>query len=199
MMMTNTNRLVQRGFALIAATIMLVILIPVMGLAIDTTLLYVDKARLQGAVDGAALAAAQSLSRGNDGTSQKGNAAQAAANFVFLNYSNGLTFTNSITVHSVSPYSPGGSSDITIDESVANQRTITVTAHANIATLFMKWLNFSSTNVVASSTVTRRDVNIAMVVDRSGSLATSGSCGAVQQAAINFVNKFANGRDNMAL
>src|SRR5271166_5535507 len=185
MMMTNTNRLVQRGFALIAATIMMVILIPVMGLAIDTTLLYVDKARLQGAVDGAALAAAQSLSRGND------DATQAAANFVFLNYQNGLTFTNSVTVNHTT--------DITIDESVANQRTITVTAHANIATLFMKWLNFSSTNVVASSTVTRRDVNIAMVVDRSGSLATSGSCGAVQQAAINFVNKFANGRDNMAL
>src|SRR5271165_3285204 len=99
MMTKNTKRLVQRGFALIAATIMMVILIPVMGLAIDTTLLYVDKARLQGAVDGAALAAAQSLSRGNDDPTQKSNATQAAANFVFLNYQNGLTFTNSVTVN----------------------------------------------------------------------------------------------------
>jgi Mg-chelatase subunit ChlD len=118
---------------------------------------------------------------------------------VFLNYQNGLTFTNSVTFDLVSPYTTGSGSDVVIDETVANQRTITVTAHANIATLFMKWLNFTSTNVVAVSTVTRRDVNIAMVVDRSGSLATSGSCAAVQQAAVNFVNKFSNGSDEMAL
>ena len=45
----------------------------------------------------------------------------------------------------------------------------------------------------------RRDVNIAMVVDRSGSLQSSGSCGAVRQASINFANKFAETRDNLSL
>jgi Flp pilus assembly protein TadG len=189
--MMNKHKQAQRGFALILTSIMLIILIPVIGLAIDVTLLYVDKARLQGAVDGAALAAARSLSRGNDDPTQQINAKKAAATSVFLNYYNGSTFTNSVTVSQAT--------DVTIDESVANQRTITVTAHANIATLFMQWLHFTSTNVNASSTVTRRDVNIAMVVDRSGSLALTGSCGAVQQASINFVNKFANLRDNIAL
>ncbi len=47
--------------------------------------------------------------------------------------------------------------------------------------------------------LTRRQVNIAMVVDRSGSLATTGSCGAMKQAAINFVSKFVNGTDSIGL
>ena len=49
--MTNKTRRTERGMAVIATTIMLVILIPVIGLAIDVTMLYIDKARLQGAVD----------------------------------------------------------------------------------------------------------------------------------------------------
>jgi Flp pilus assembly protein TadG len=177
--------------AVIAATIMLVLLIPVTGLAIDVTLLYVDKARLQGAVDGAALAGAEGLARGTSDAAQQTSAKQAAAEYVFLNYPTTFFFTNSITVSQTT--------DITIDESVANQRTVSVTAHANVPTLFMRWLNFTSTNVNASATVTRRDVNIVLVVDRSGSLAASGSCSAVQQAATNFVSKFSNGSDNLGL
>jgi Flp pilus assembly protein TadG len=47
--MKMRKRQAERGIAVIATTIMLVILIPVIGLAIDVTLVYVDKARLQGA------------------------------------------------------------------------------------------------------------------------------------------------------
>ncbi|MGA3187834.1 MAG: pilus assembly protein TadG-related protein [Bryobacteraceae bacterium] len=189
--MKKRTRQAERGIAVIVTSIMLVILIPVIGLAIDVTLLYVDKARLQGAVDGAALAGAEGLSRGTNDAAQKTAAAQAAAQYVFLNYPTSFFFTNSVTVNQAT--------DITIDETVANQRTVSVTAHANVPTLFMRWLNFTSTNVIASATVTRRDVNVVLVMDRSGSLQASGSCAAVQQAAINFVNKFANGSDNVGL
>jgi hypothetical protein len=175
---------------------MLVILIPVIGLALDVTLLYVDKARLQGAVDGAALAGAENLARGTSDAAQQLAAKQAAASYVYLNYPTSFFFTNSVTVCFATSCSPA---DVTIDETVANQRTVAVTAHANVPTLFMRWLNFTSTNVNASATVTRRDVNIVLVVDRSGSLAASGSCNAVQQAAINFVSKFSNGSDNLGL
>ncbi len=187
----KSRRQAQAGIAVIVTAIMLVILIPVIGLAIDVSILYVDKSRLQGAVDGAALAGAKALSRGNDDATQKANAKQAAANYVFLNYPSTFFFTQSLTVDQTA--------DISIDETVANQRTISVTAHAVAPTLFMRWLNFTSTTVNASSTVTRRDVNVAMVVDRSGSLAASGSCGAVKQAATNFVSKFANGTDYIGL
>lgn len=189
--MMNKTRQTERGMAVIATTIMLVILIPVIGLAIDVTMLYIDKARLQGAVDGAALAGAEGLARGTSDATQQTNAKQAAAEYVFLNYPTTFFFTNSVTVNQTT--------DVTIDETVANQRTVSVTGHANVPTLFMRWLNFTSTNVNASATVTRRDVNIVLVVDRSGSLQASGSCGAVQQASVNFVNKFSNGSDNVGL
>jgi Flp pilus assembly protein TadG len=192
--MKMRTRRAEQGIAVIATTIMLVILIPVIGLALDVTLLYVDKARLQGAVDGAALAGAESLARGTNDSAQKTAAAQAAASYVFLNYPSSFFFTNSVTVNQAT--------DVTIDETVANQRTVGVTAHANVPTLFMRWLNFTSTNVNAAATVTRRDVNIVLVVDRSGSLSCSTgscSCPAVIQAATNFVNKFSNGSDNLGL
>ena len=171
--MTNKARRTERGMAVIATTIMLVILIPVIGLAIDVTMLYIDKARLQGAVDGAALAGAEGLARGTLDATQQTNAKQAAAQYVFLNYPTTFFFTNSITVNQAT--------DVTIDETVANQRTVGVTGHANVPTLFMRWLNFTSTNVNASATVTRRDVNIVLVVDRSGSL--SCASGSVRRCA----------------
>ncbi len=42
-------------------------------------------------------------------------------------------------------------------------------------------------------------MNVAIVMDRSGSLSTSGSCTPLKGSAVSFVNKFANGRDNVAL
>ena len=189
--MNTKTRQAERGIALVIASIMLIILVPVIGLVIDVTLLYVDKTHLQGAVDGAALAGAKSLSRGSDDATQQVNAKREAANYVYLNYPSTFFFTNSLTVSQ--------STDVTIDETVANQRTVKVVAHANVSTLFMRWLNFTSTTVNASSTVTRRDVNVAMVVDRSGSLALTNSCAPLQQAAVNFVSKFANGTDYVGL
>jgi Flp pilus assembly protein TadG len=180
-----------RGIAVIATSIMLTILVPVMGLAIDVTLIYVDKARLQGAVDGAALAGAESLSRGATDSAQITAAKAAAAEYVFLNYPSRYFFTTSITVNQ--------STDVTVDETVANQRTVSVTGHAIIPTLFMRWLNFASTNLNAAATVTRKDLNVMLVMDRSGSLANSGSCGAVKAGATGFLNHFSLGTDNVGL
>lgn len=190
-MKSNRRRRQQGGVIMYMTAMMLVMIIPVVGLAIDATVLYVDKARLQGAVDGAALAAAKALARGSDDPTQQVNAKVAAATYVMLNYPVSFFYTSSVTVNQAT--------DITIDETIAHQRSITVTAHAVIPALFMRFLNFNSTNMVATATTVRRDVNIALVVDRSGSLALTNSCQAVIQSATNFVSKFANGRDYMSL
>jgi Flp pilus assembly protein TadG len=189
--MTSTKRRNQRGIAIFVSCVMMVIAIPMMGLAIDATVLYVVKSRLQGAVDGAALAATKALAHGTDDATQIASAKAAAATYVMLNYPASYFFTTNVTVSQAT--------DVTVDESVAHQRTVSVTAHVAVPTLFMRWLSFTNTNVNALAATVRRDVNIAMVVDRSGSLAASGSCDAVKQAAINFVNKFSDGRDNIAL
>src|SRR5262249_42897324 len=119
------------------------------------------------------------------------NAKAAAATYVMLNYPSSYFFTTSLTVDQTA--------DVTVDETVAHQRTVSVTGHATVPTLFMRYLNFTSTNVVATATTVRRDVNIAMVVDRSGSLASSNSCTPLKQSAVNFTNKFSNGRDYISL
>jgi Flp pilus assembly protein TadG len=189
--MKSEKRRRERGIAIIVSILFLLIAIPLMGLAIDGTLLYVSKAQLQGAVDGAALAAAKSLARGTTSASQITNAQNAAATYVMLNYPPGYLFTSSVTCNPAT--------DVTVDLTVSHQRTVSVTAHVTVPTFFMKWLSLGSTNMVATASTVRRDVNIAMVVDRSGSLALTNSCLPLQQSAINFVNKFANGRDEIGL
>ena len=191
--MKSHTRIGERGMAIYASVVILALVIPMMGLAVDVTLLYVLKARLQGAVDGAALAAGKALARGSDDTTQKNAAATAAATYVKLNYPSSYFFSNDVTIDQTL------GNDVIIDESVANQRTITVKAHVIEPTLFMKWLSFNTTNINASATTVRRDVNIALVLDRSGSMTQSGSCGPMKQAAINFMSNFAPGRDNVSI
>src|ERR1019366_9383528 len=65
--------------------------------------------------------------------------------------------------------------------------------------IFLRALGRDHITLVTSSKATRRDVNIMIVMDRSGSLATSGACTPLKAAAVNFVAKFAEGRDNMGL
>jgi Flp pilus assembly protein TadG len=165
--------------------------VPLIGLAIDGTMLYIVKCRLQGAVDGAALAGGRALSRGNDSDAQKTAAINAAATWVKLNYPTNYFFSNEVVVNIAS--------DVTIDLSVAHQRTVTVTAHITEPVLFMRFLGFSTTAVNATATTVRKDSNIILVLDRSGSMTASGSCGPMKQAAINFVGEFAPGRDNIGI
>jgi len=181
----------ESGIAVYVAAAMLVLIVPMVGLAIDSTLLYIVKTRLQGAVDGAALAASRSLARGADGTTQRTAAVASAQTYVMLNYPSGYFFGNNIVIDSTN--------GINIDLSIANQRTITVTASVVEPTLFMRWLNFSSTTVVASAQTVRKDVNVVLVLDRSGSMTASGSCNPMKAAAINFVQNFAPGRDNVGI
>ena len=185
--MGTRKRIRQRGIAIYVTSVILVMAIPMVGLAIDGTILYVIKCRLQGAVDGAALAAAKALARGSDDPTQQSNARTAAATYVMLNYPTSYFFSTNVTVNQAT--------DVVIDETVAHQRTISVTGHATVPTLFMRWLNFTSTNVNASATIVRKDVNVILVLDRSGSMTASGSCGPMKQAAINFVGNFAPTRD----
>src|SRR5437016_1119541 len=77
----------ERGMILLVSSMMLLfVIIPVVGLAIDAGILYAVKAKLQTAVDGAALGAARSLSRGLDLTSQQGSATSTAIRWYHANF-----------------------------------------------------------------------------------------------------------------
>ena len=63
----------------------------------------------------------------------------------------------------------------------------------------MQILGFHRTTVRATGTASRRDVNLILVLDRSGSMAASNSCEPMKAAARHFVSQFANGRDRLGL
>lgn len=178
----------ERGIAVMLSAIFLILAIPMVGLVFDGTLVFVIKDRLQGAVDGAALAGARALARGADGSAQILAAQNEATAYVKMNYQNGYLFSNGLTI-----------SPPTVDTSVAFQRTVSVTAQASFPAFFLRYINTNATTVAATASATRKDVNVMMVLDRSGSMTASGSCAPMQAASTNFVNFFAPQRDNVGL
>ena len=178
----------EKGFVWIFTAMTMIIIVPMIGLAIDASILYIVKAKLQGAVDGAALAGARALARGANGAAQIASAQTAAQAYVKLNIPDGYLLSTNLVV-----------SVPTVDLSVAFQRKVSVTANVDSPALFMRYVGVNLSTVNAVAQAVRRDVNIVMVVDRSGSLTASGSCAAVRAAAVNFVSKFSNLRDNLGL
>jgi Mg-chelatase subunit ChlD len=78
-------------------------------------------------------------------------------------------------------------------------RSITTTASVDLPFIFLRALGQQETTLRTSVKATRRDVNVMIVMDRSGSLTNSSSCAPLKAAAVNFVEKFAEGRDNLGL
>ncbi len=74
---------------------------------------------------------------------------------------------------------------------------VETTAYA--PTYFMKILNINSVTISAMAETVRREVKIMMVLDRSGSLATSGSCDDLAVAAQGFTDAFIDGRDQIGM
>ena len=173
---------------LVSAMMLLFIVIPVVGLAIDAGILYAVKAKLQTAVDGAALGAARSLSRGLDLTSQQTAATDTATRWYHANFP--VSWMGVPTVN-----------DPTVTFPAAPPKTTIVNVAGTIQspTYFMRIFNVNAVTVNVIGQATRRDVNIMMVIDRSGSLYASSSCPAVRAAASSFVNSFVTGRDRMGL
>ena len=165
----------------------LLVLLPAIGLAVDAGMMYLTQALLSAASDAASLASARALARGSDDTTQRANAVATANTFFNSNFRSGYFGTTNLQSSSVA------ATDSTY------MRSITTTSTVNLPFIFMRTLGLNYVTLHASAKATRRDVNIMIVMDRSGSLTTSGSCAPLKAAAVNFVEKFAEGRDNLGL
>src|ERR1700754_4588718 len=87
MTVNRTNKNSEKGIVtFITASALVFLIFPFVGLAIDTGVAYMVKAKLQTAVDGAAIAAGRSLSRGVDLTAQKAEAEDTANRFFHANF-----------------------------------------------------------------------------------------------------------------
>ena len=184
--MRNHN---EKGVTLILGTVSMLLIIPMVGLAIDVGFLYAVKSKMQAAVDGAALAAARSL---NDGATPGAQQAAAQAQGVTWFYANfPSTYLGVASVNMTT-------SSVTYS-SANNIQTIAITASANVNTFFMRWLGFNTTTVSANGTASRRDLVIMMVLDRSLSITIEGACSTMKTAAKAFTGQFAEGRDYIGM
>ncbi|MBV9307541.1 MAG: VWA domain-containing protein [Acidobacteriaceae bacterium] len=181
----------ERGATIILFTFLTVLLlIPVIGLAIDGAIVMWEKARLSSSVDAAAYAAGRSLSIGTDVNSARTAAAATATTYFNANFQPGSMGT---TVPQFTPQVPPPAQGLW---------TITVDAQVDVPLYFLRILGFSQASLSAHSQVSRKNVNIIVVLDRSASLSLydgGASCRAMIASAQNFTNMFVPGQDMLGL
>src|ERR1039457_3478350 len=179
---SSDKRRGRRGIVVIMRCLMVaVVMLPLVGLAIDGSILYLVQARLSAAVDAAALAGARSLSVGLDLASQTASATTAAQNFFYANFPIGYWSTSNQSL------------SVTVAETAFKTRTVTMQASVTVPLTFMRLLGHTSSTVGAQGQTSRRDVVMIIVLDRSSSMQNAGVCGTMISAAQNFVNQFSNG------
>lgn len=164
-----------------------VVLLPLVGLAIDGSVLYLIQAKMSAAVDAATLAAARSLSVGLDLSSQTASATATAQSFFSANFPTGYWNTTNLSLST------------TVAQTAYKTRTVTMQASVTVPLTFMRLLGQTGSTVAAQGQTSRRDVVMIVVIDRSSSIANAGVCGTMIAAAQNFVGYFSNGRDEIGL
>ena len=178
----------RNGYVMVFGTFMIgLILIPALGLAIDVGLMYTAESVMAAAADAAAVAGARALSRGSDDPTQRANAQTTATSYFNANFPSGYMWSTNLQVNSVAAMS------------ATAVRSVTTTASVDLPLIFLRMLHVNTQHIQVSSTASRRDVNVMFIMDRSGSLANSASCAPLKAAAVAFVEKFAETRDNIGL
>jgi Flp pilus assembly protein TadG len=174
----------QRGAIAIMVALALVVLIAAAGLVLDAGLAYLVKARLNAAVDSAALAGARAVTSGANQSAQIASAKSAAATYFAANIPADYMFSKPTLL----------STNVTFSGGMA---TIDVTAKAPMSVSLMQVMGFTELNPQAYAQTIRKDLDMALVMDTSGSLFNVGAT--VKSSAKTFLNKFNVTQDRVAL
>ncbi|WP_071362603.1 pilus assembly protein [Massilia timonae] len=174
----------QRGAVAIMVAIAMLVLLGVVGLTIDAGLAYLIKARLNAAVDSAALAGARAVTTGNNQAEQTASARAAAADFFAANIPTNYLLS-APRILSTNVTFKGGQAIIDVD------------ADAKMPVSIMQVMGFESLTPVAAAQTIRNDLDMALVIDTSGSLSDSATT--VRNSARSFLSKFNVTQDRVAL
>jgi len=178
----------RKGYVLVFGSLIIaLILVPIAGLAVDLGLTYLVQSRLWAAADAATVAGAGALGRGADDAAQRANAEATADSYFSANFPSGSLRTTNLQVTS------------TATTDATHIRSVTTTASLSVPLIFLRMFHVNTQSIQVTSKATRRDVNLMIIMDRSGSLSASGACTPLKAAAVNFVDKFADGRDVLGL
>ncbi len=164
---------------------LLTLIIPLTGLAIDLTIMYIVQAKLWEAIDGAALEAGHLMGTTTESlTAQAALAQQICATNFPTRYWNayGLNCVATPTLPAAPDY----------------MYKVDITARVNVPLWFMKVFQSSDAVVSASAQSSRRQARVVLVLDRSGSMSGSPFT-SLKSAATAFVTKFNGGYDQMGL
>lgn len=185
--MFSTYHTHKRGQILILFATSLVVLIGFVGLAIDSDRSFGVKAKLSSAVDAAALAGARALAEGGATDALREAAAVKAATDFYL--------ANFPTNYYGATLAPLGVGDVTaVHDLQSGFWTVSVNGSATMPVSLMRVLGFTDVTMRASGETIRRDLDIILVLDTSGSLASpSTAFPALKAAAVKFVNRFIDG------
>ena len=172
------------GQVLVTVALVMIVLVAVVGLAIDSGRAYGVKAKLNAAVDAASIAATKALSYGED------EARQTAERYFYVNYPDGYL--------SSSPEFDPNNIEITVSSD--GNVVVAVPGRADMPTTFMRILGYETLRVNARAQVTRKAVDIAFVVDNTTSLMSPTDVRAqVKTASKYFVSKFIPAYDRLGL
>jgi hypothetical protein len=190
----------RKAFVTVYMVFAVLVMVPMVGLAIDFSVLYNVKSRLQEACDAGAIGAGNLVQRSTDVTDPTTNTSLKAS---ILRYFN-ANFTPVPWRSTQLAYSSSISQDTT-----TKVRTIYVGATYNVPMLFMRVLGINNSQVAAQAIAKLRFVNMMVVVDRSGSVGRTGSGTQTNQQIIagdlnefvanNTTSVFVDGRDVVGL
>jgi len=183
---SKTRAAREKGIAVMLTAFMLIFTIPMVGLAIDAGILYLIRAKLSAACDAAALATARNLNLGLTLSEQTASAIQRGTAFFNANFPVGYMGTTSAVP------------TITVTQATLNTLNVTTTATANAPLYFMRYIGTSAALASSTGRASRRDVNLILVLDRSGSMQGQ-PCTDMKAASKTFVNMFVNGRDRLGM
>ena len=184
----------QRGATLLLFTILVaLVLIPLLGLAIDGAIVFWVRAKLSAAADAAALAGGRSINVYYTQAQNSGTAVTVAQEWFAANYPSGWLGTSIV----------GGTPTVTVQPTSSATQQVNVSASAVVPLFFMRLLGQNSITISATAQSSRRNLNLVLVLDRSGSMGPaptgSNACPTMIAAAQNFVNMFTNGFDTLGL
>lgn len=174
----------QTGSVVVMMALSMAVLVAAVGLVVDTGVTYMVRDKLNAATDAASLAAARAVSQGKDEATQRANAQAAAIRFFNANYP-----TNYM----------GSTARLNAPSVVFNNGmvTVSVSASASLPISFLGLLGVSPLTPAVASQAVRKDLDMAVVLDTSGSLYYQGNN--VIASAKTFLNQFNADQDRVGL
>jgi Flp pilus assembly protein TadG len=173
----------ERGQIIPLFALMLVVLILMLGLAIDLGYAYLTKAALSKAVDAACLAGMRNLGQGT------AYAKTVAQNAFTANY--GVAPSRDTAAPTV---------NVTFSTDANNNTLLNVSATTTINTFFIRILpQWQTLTITSTAESTRPQLIMSMVLDRSGSMKANGGSTALPPAVTNFLGYFDENVDQLAL